>query len=259
MTTRGPGGRPLLIAHRGAPAVAPEHTIPAYEAAVAAGADALELDIHLSRDDQLVVIHDARLERTTDGRGLVREYTTRQLKRLDAGGWFGRRFRGQRIQTLSEVLERFRDRVAFGIELKAGSDLYPAIEERLLTLLQIYDVLDRTLVTSFDHHALRKCRDLDPDVRTGALVVGRLLVPAALAPAGVLNALCLRADLITARDVAAARQAGLDCYAWVVDDPATARQLVEWGIAGIVTDRPDLIRPVLDRAGAAGRASAAGG
>jgi glycerophosphoryl diester phosphodiesterase len=107
MTTRGPGPRPLLIAHRGAPAVAPEHTIPAYEAAIAAGADALELDVHLSADDQLVVIHDARLERTTDGRGLVREYTTRQLKRLDAGGWFGRRFRGQRIQTLSEVLERF--------------------------------------------------------------------------------------------------------------------------------------------------------
>lgn len=259
MTTRGPGGRPLLIAHRGAPAIAPEHTIPAYEAAIAAGADALELDVHLSADDQLVVIHDARLERTTDGRGLVRDYTTQQLKRLDAGGWFARRFRGQRIQTLSEVLERFRDRVAFGIELKAGSDLYPAIEERLLTLLQIYDVLDRTLVTSFDHHALRKCRDLDPDVRTGALVVGRLLAPAALAPAGVLNALCLRADLITVRDVAAAREAGLDCYAWVVDDPATARQLVEWGIAGIVTDRPDLIRPVLDRAAAAGRASAEGG
>jgi len=179
--------------------------------------------------------------------------------RLDAGGWFARRFRGQRIQTLSEVLERFRDRVAFGIELKAGSDLYPAIEERLLTLLQIYDVLDRTLVTSFDHHALRKCRDLDPEVRTGALVVGRLLAPAALAPAGVLNALCLRADLITVRDVAAAREAGLDCYAWVVDDPAAARRLVEWGVAGIVTDRPDLIRPVLDRAAVAGRASAEGG
>ncbi len=258
MTTPGPGGRPLLIAHRGAPAVAPEHTIPAYEAAIAAGADALELDVHLSADDQLVVIHDGRLERTTDGRGAVRELTTRELKRLDAGRWFGRRFRGQRIQTLSEVLERFRDRVAFGIELKGGSDVYPGIEERLLTLLQIYDALDRTLVTSFDHHALRTCRDLDPDVRTGALLVGRLLAPGALAPAGVLNALCLRADLIAAGDVAAAREAGLDCYAWVVDDPAAARRLLEWGVAGIVTDRPDLIRPVLDRAAAAGRASSAG-
>jgi glycerophosphoryl diester phosphodiesterase len=137
--------------------------------------------------------------------------------------------------------------VAFGIELKAGSDFYPGIEERLLTLLQLYEVVDRTLVASFDHHALRKCRDLDPDVRTGALVAGRLLAPAALAPRGVLTALCLHADLTTARDVAAVRDAGLECYTWVVNDPAFALRLAEWGVAGIVSDRPDLLRPVLDR------------
>jgi glycerophosphoryl diester phosphodiesterase len=226
--------------------VAPEHTIPAYEAAVAAGADALELDVHLSADDQLVVIHDARLERTTDGRGLVREHTAQQLKRLDAGRWFGRRFRGQRLQLLGEVLERFRDRVAFAVELKAGSDVYPGIEERLVTLLQLYDVADRTLVASFDHHALRRCREVDPDVRTGALVVARLLAPAALAPPGVLTALCLPAELVTAPDVAAVRQAGLDCYVWVVNDAAVAARFVGWGVAGLVTDRPDLLRPVLD-------------
>jgi glycerophosphoryl diester phosphodiesterase len=99
-----------VIGHRGAPTVAPEHTIPAYEAALDAGADVLELDVHLSADDQLVVIHDQRLDRTTDGHGLVRAHTLRQLKRLDAGRWFGPAFAGQRIQTLSEVLERFRGR-----------------------------------------------------------------------------------------------------------------------------------------------------
>ncbi len=238
---------PLLIAHRGASTVAPEHTIPAYEAAIQAGADALELDVHLTADDQLVVIHDPDLARTTDGRGAVREHTLPELKRLDAGRWFGRAFRGQRIQTLSEVLERFRGRTAFGVELKAGSDFYPGIEERLLTLLQIYAVTERTLVASFDYHALRKCRDLDPDVRTGALVSGRLLAPAALAPQGVLNALCLEARLTTERDVAACREAGLECYVWVVNDPLTARRFAEWGVAGIITDRPDLLHPVLDR------------
>ena len=245
MTTRAAGRRPALVAHRGASTVAPEHTLAAYEAAIAAGADALELDVHLSADGQLVVIHDARLERTTDGRGAVREHTVQELKRLDAGRWFGRRFRGQRIQTLAEVFERFRDRTAFGVELKAGSDQDPGIEERLLDLLRIYDVLDRTLVTSFDHHALRRCRELDADVRTGGLVVARLLAPAALAPPGVLQALCLRADFLGAAEVAAARAAGLDCYAWVVNDAATARRLQAWGVAGIVTDRPDLIRAAL--------------
>lgn len=245
MTTTG-RPRPLLIAHRGASAVAPEHTIPAYEAAIRAGADALELDVRPSADDQLVVIHDATLDRTTNGRGAVHAHTVRELKRLDAGRWFGRAFRGQRIQTLSEVLERFRDRAAFGIELEGGSDFYPGIEERLVGLLQIYGVTDRTLVVSHDHDALVRCRALDPDVRTGAVVVGRLLDPATLAPPGALNAVSLRADLVTEQDVAACRAAGLECYVWVVNDPAAARRLAEWGVTGIVTDRPDLLRPVLD-------------
>lgn len=244
MTT---AARPLLIAHRGASTVAPEHTLPAYEAAIQAGADALELDVHLSADDQLVVIHDASVDRTTDGRGRVRELTVRELKRLDAGRWFGRAFRGQRVQTVAEVLERFRDRVRFGIELKGGSDFYPGIEERLVTLLQLYDVVDRTLVASFDHYALRKCHDLDPDVRTGALLAGRVLAPGALAPRGVLTALCLEAAFVTERDVVLCREAGLDCYLWVVNAPDDARRLASWGIAGLITDRPDLLRPVLDR------------
>lgn len=239
------GRRPLLIAHRGAPTVAPEHTIPAYEAAVRAGADVLELDVHLSRDDQLVVIHDGRLERTTNGHGAVRDHTLRELKRLDAGRWFGRAYRGQRLQMLGEVLERFRDRVAFAVELKGGSDFYPGIEERLVSLLQVYGVADRALVASFDHHALVTCRGLDPDLALGALVGGRVLAPGALAPRGVLTAVCLPAELTTARDVAACREAGLACYVWVVNDPTTARRLADDGVAGIVTDRPDLLRPVL--------------
>jgi glycerophosphoryl diester phosphodiesterase len=240
--------RPLVVASRGALTVAPEHTLPAYEAALQAGADALALDVHLSADDQLVVIRDRSLERTTNGRGSVREHTLQQLKRLDSGGWFGRRFRGQRIQTVSEVLERFRDRAAFVVELRAGSDFYPGIEERLVTLLQIYPVGEVTLVTSRDHHALRKCRDLDPDLRTGALVDGRLLHPGTLAPRGVLTALCLPAALTLGADVAAVRAAGLDCHVWGVDDPLDARRFVEWGVAGLVTDRPDLVSPVVARA-----------
>jgi glycerophosphoryl diester phosphodiesterase len=214
--------------------VAPEHTIPAYEAAVAAGADALWLDVQESADEQLVVVHDVRLERTTNGRGRVRERTVRELKRLDAGRWFGWRFRGQRIQTLSEVLERFRDRVGFVVDLKGGSDAYPGIEERALGLLHLYGAADRTLVTSYDHHALARCRALDGDVRLGACVAGRLLAPAALAPPGILTALCLDAGLILESDVAACRAAGLECYVGVVTDAAEARRLAAWRPTALV-------------------------
>ena len=227
MTTTNPP-RPLIVAHRGAAALAPEHTIPAYEAAVAARVDALWLDVQESADEQFVVVHGAHLGRTTNGPGRVRERTVRELKRLDAGRWFGWRFRGQRIQTLSEVLERFRDRVGFVVELRGGSDVYPGIEERALGLLHLYGVADRTLIASYDHHALARCRALDGDVRLGACVTGRLIAPAGLAPPGILNALCLDAALVLEPDVVACRAAGLECYLGVVASAADARRLAAW-------------------------------
>lgn len=228
------GARPLVVAHRGAAARAPEHTIPAYEAAVAAKADALWLDVQESADQQLVVIHDVRLERTTNGRGLVRDRTVRELKRLDAGRWFGWRHRGQRIQTLAEVLERFRDQIGFVVALRAGSDVYPGIEERALGLLELYGAADRAVVVSYDHPALLRCRALDRDIGLGACVTGRLLAPAALAPPGVLTALCLDAALVLEADVAACRDVGLDCYLGVVPDAGEARRLAAFRPTALV-------------------------
>ena len=228
------GARPLVVAHRGAAACAPEHTIPAYEAAVAAKADALWLDVQESADQQLVVIHDVRLERTTNGRGLVRDRTVRELKRLDAGRWFGWRHRGQRIQTLAEVLERFRDQIGIVVALRAGSDVYPGIEERALGLLELYGAADRAVVVSYDHPALLRCRALDRDIGLGACVTGRLLAPAALAPPGVLTALCLDAALVLEADVAACRDVGLDCYLGVVPDAAEARRLAAFRPTALV-------------------------
>jgi glycerophosphoryl diester phosphodiesterase len=231
-TTR--GARPLIVAHRGAAAQAPEHTIPAYEAAVAAGVDALWLDVQESADRHLVVVHDDGLDRTTNGRGPVRARSVRELKRLDAGRWFGWRFRGQRIQTLSEVLERFRDRAGFVVALRAGSDVYPDIEERALGLLRLHDVAERSLIVSYDHHALARCHALDDGITLGARVAGRLLDPVGLAPPGVLTALCLDARLVLERDVAAARDAGLETYLEGVADAADARRVAPWRPTALV-------------------------
>ena len=171
-----PGGardRPLVIAQRGASAEAPENTIAAFELSLAHGADGIELDVHLSRDGHPVILHDLSLERTTDGAGPVGARTVRELKRLDAGGWYGPVFRGQRIQTLQEVLERFRDRTRFWIELPQGSDVYPGIEERVVSLVEIYDVVDRALIQSFDHAALARSDDLGRAARC-ACAAGRI-------------------------------------------------------------------------------------
>jgi len=237
---------PLIVAHRGASSYAPEHTIAAYELALAQGADLIEVDIHLSADDQPVAIHDLTLDRTTDGTGPVRERTVRELKRLDAGGWFGPEFRGQRIQTLQEILERFRGRIGFAVELKGESDVYPGIEERVVSLLQIYEAVERSLLLSFDPRALAKAREMEPGIRLGALQRHGPLDPQAFAP-GVATALCPEVHLLTEDGARRIRAAGLDLYVWVLNDVPAFDRLVAWGITGVITDRPDLLRSRIGR------------
>ena len=232
---------PLVIAHRGASAAAPENTIAAFERALALGADALQLDVHLSRDDQPVVIHDFTLERTTDGSGPVRARTVRELKRLDAGGWLGAAFRGQRVQTLQEVLERFRGRARLSITLKGGSSLYPDIEERIVGLLEVYDALEWTLVQSLDVAALRSLRARSAEVRLGVLVAHRPIDLAADLVADW-TAVCPAVAVLGPAERAAIRGAGRECHVWTVNEPALMDRLVEWSVEGIITDRPELLR-----------------
>jgi glycerophosphoryl diester phosphodiesterase len=238
--------RPLLIAHRGASADAPESTIAAFELALEQGADGLKLDIHLSADGHPVVIHDFTLERTTDGAGPVSALRVRELKRLDAGGWHHRRFRGQRIQTLQEVLERFRDRTRFWLELRGGSTLYPGLEERVVSTIEIYDVVDRVLVQSFDPTAIVEVRTLNREIRVGALVAGAPLDRVLLVP-GTVDAICPALAACSAGLIDEVRQAGLDCHVWTVNEPAQVDRLVGWGVSGIITDRPGALRARLDR------------
>jgi len=232
---------PLVIAHRGASAEAPEHTIAAFELALAQGADAITLDVHLSRDREPVVIHDFTLERTTTGAGLVVEHTVRDLKRLDAGAWRGSAFRGQRVQMLHEVLERFRGRTRFWIELRGGSEVYEGIEERVVSLLEIYDVLDRVLIQSFDRRALAEIRRLNRDIRL-ALQMAQPPLERQLPTPEAADAVSAPAELMTEAARAAVARAGLAAYVWPVNDPEQMDRYVDWGADGIITDQPARLR-----------------
>ena len=232
---------PLVIAHRGASAAAPENTIAAFERALTDGADAIQLDVHLSRDDHPVVIHDPTLERTTNGSGPVRGHTMRELKRLDAGAWRGAAFAGQRLQTLQEVLERFRGRTKFWIELKGGPDLYPDVEERIVGLLEVYDVIDEALVQTFDPAALARLRAFSRELSLGAVLArGPLDVERDVPPAA--SAVCPSAEILGAPEREAIRRSGRQCNVWTVNEPALMDRLVDWSVDGIITDRPDLLR-----------------
>lgn len=244
-TTSAPAQAPLLIAHRGASAVAPENTIAAFEIALEQGANGLDIDVQLSADGHPVVIQDTTLERTTDGSGPVQALTLRELKRLDAGGWRGSRFRGQRVQGLGEVFERFRERARFWLRVD-GSGRYPGIEERVVSLLEIYELLDRCLVQSPQLDTLTEIRRLNPAISVGLLVSGAPLNPFPSAP-GSIQAVCPAAALLAAATVATIRAAGLACYAWTVDEPALASRLAAWGVDGIATSQPGVIRAAIGR------------
>jgi len=235
----------LNIAHRGASAYAPENTMAAFEKAIELGADILELDLHLTRDNELVVIHDDTLDRTTDGRGPVHERSLDEIRRLDAGGWFGREFVGQRIPTLSEVLDRFAGKVPLALEIKAGSTFFPGIEEKVVSVLRRHSAIEHSAVASFDHYALRRVKEIEPTVRTAALLVGRPVSISAIAGPGKADAMALEASLVTRTEVEACRAAGLQIVVWVVNELARMRYFIDLGVDGIITDRPDLLRTAL--------------
>jgi len=244
MTT--PRATPIIIADRGASAEAPEHTIAAFELALDQGADGIALDVHLTRDGQPVVIHDFTLERTTDGAGAVAAHTMREMKRLDAGAWRSRWFQGQRVQTLQEILERFRDRTRFWIEIRGGSDLYPDIEERVVSMVEIYEAVNQTLIQSVDLEALALIRTLNRDIKLGAVVLGSSLGPflAGTSPAQVL---CLLPERLTETTRRAIRREGFACYVRAGDDLEDLERWSAWEVDGIITTRPSLVRTRLGR------------
>jgi glycerophosphoryl diester phosphodiesterase len=237
---------PLVIARGGASAEAPEHTIAAFEAALAEGADALAVRVRLSRDGHPVAFGPAVLEQTTDGRGPVGLRTVRELKRLDAGGWKGPRFGGQRVQTLQEVLERFRDRARIWVELPDGADAHAGIEERVVATLEIYDVVERCLVHSVDRSALGRVRGFNPAVPLGALWSDGPLASALPSP-GEAEAVCPAVEVLGAGDVERIRAARLGCYVYTVNEPVLADRLIDWRVDGIFTDRPGLVRARIGR------------
>jgi glycerophosphoryl diester phosphodiesterase len=157
--------RPLLIGHRGYPSKFPENTLASFEGAMQAGCDMVELDVTLTKDRKVVVIHDDTLERTTNGKGLVRAHTLEEIKRLDAGSWFDPRFSMERVPELSEVMKLTSGRCMLNIEIKesAFEAAYPsdAIEHQVVKLVKTSGAMDRVIVSSFDKRMLQRIAAMD--------------------------------------------------------------------------------------------------
>ena len=235
-------GETLVFGHRGAMAQAPMNTLAAFDLAREQGADGIELDVQLSRDGHLVVIHDETVDSTTDGRGSLSQFTLSALKRLDAGGWFATNFAGQRIPTLDEVFDAFGNEMLINVEIKARRDSLDRVERQLADCICRHNMRDRVIVSCFDPAILRRVRSMTPLVMMGFLHQPDM--PAAHhRPLRIMRheARHPRHDMVDEAYMNWARAQGYYVNVWTVNAGERALQLKGLGVNAIITDEPGRI------------------
>ncbi len=220
----------LKISHRGASAYEPENTLRAIKRALEHTVDMVEVDVRKTRDGQIVVIHDETLERTTNGRGYVNQTNFDELRKLDAG-------KGERIPTLQEVIDLVKGRAGLVIELKD-----PTTTDRVAEILSENGFVDETLVTSFIHCAVKRTKELNPQLRTGVIFRSAPIKPSRLALDADANALFPYHKYVTTRMIDDAHSNHLTVNVWTVDTREEIEHYVRMGVDGIVTNKPDLLK-----------------
>jgi glycerophosphoryl diester phosphodiesterase len=237
---------PLIVSHAACKGHAPENTLAGVRAAMALGVDAIEIDVHASRDGVPVLLHDPTLDRTTDGTGRVESLTLAEIRAVEAGGAaFEGRFRGERIPTLAEVVDLARESGLLVIEIKQRG-----IEPAVLDVVRRANAAVRTMIWSFHPEVVSAARTLAPEVPAAQLAFQLPDGPAALMRGAVrrnAQAVSVYAPFVDAALIRAARLHGLGVFAWTVDAPEEQARVAALGVGGIVTNVPDVLRSTLRR------------
>ena len=234
----------IRIAHRGASGIAPENTLAAFRNAIEIGVDAIELDLHGTVDNQIVVIHDATLDRTTNLKGLIKETTLDKIKQADAGSWFSPEFEGERVPTLEEVLVYAAEKTISVLEIKDSSITEPVVD-RVCEM----NMLNQAIIISFDYFVLETVRSIEPRISTGWLIGSQngSTCPIQLCHqlnslgSGLLN---IHHKLITPEVAYEVRRRGVTLWCWTVDDIDRMRELQSYGVQGITSNYPDYFSKV---------------
>lgn len=254
---------PLVIAHQGGDGLWPGDTMYAFEHAVDLGADVLEMDAHITKDNQIVLMHDEKVDRTTDGTGLIEDQTLAQLKELDAayqwsldgGQTFPYRGQGIRVPALEELFQKF-PQMRYVIEIKLTTN---PIGKPLCDLIRKYNMQDRVMVASFHDGAMSAFRETCPEVATSAakmevasfVVFGKAFLSGLLSPkfeslqVPYEKSESYGIPVMTERFIHEAHARNVKVEPWTVNDADLMKQYIDWGVDGIITDRPDLMLKVL--------------
>ena len=243
----------LVIAHRGASSYFPENTMPAFEAAVTMQADMIELDVMLSSDGIPVVFHDAQLDHHSNGQGLLSYHTLKELQKLDAGLWFGKDFVGTKIPTLEQVLHFASGTIALNIEIKTeavSTELQGGVEEKCLDLVRKYNMEDHVLFSSFNYLAIEHLKKLDPDMPAALLYNwsrSNGASPVQLVEQYRADAFNCSYRQFSNEWSQNLRDNNIPHYIYTVDHPNKMQQLLEFGVSGIFTNKPDILNSIIDQ------------
>ena len=227
-----------ITAHRGFSKAAPENTMYAFEAALDSGADYIELDVQLTKDAQLVVFHDKTIERTTNGKGKISDYTYDELRQLSAGSWFGKtdEFADAEIPLFSDVLEQFGDDINFNIEIKDIGNVKLAAE-KTAELIEEYGITNSCYVTSFSYNALKYVKKYNPKIKTG--IIANVATTIAFTKLKYIDALSMNYLFVNHTVVNNAHQNGKRIFVWTVDTKSDIEKMIALGVDNIITNRPD--------------------
>jgi glycerophosphoryl diester phosphodiesterase len=241
----------INFAHRGASAVCPENTMISFIQALEFGATGIETDVQMTMDGQLILIHDEAINRTTSGKGFVKDMTLEEISAEDAGSWFGDSFKGEHIPTLEELLALLRERdTILNIELKNGVFMYPGMEEKVIHLVRKCGMTERVVLSSFNHYSLVYCKSIAPEIKTGILYMEGLYRPWDYATSVGADALHANHFAVLPEFVAEATEHGKDYHPFTVNAPDRMKDLIEAGVSGIITDYPDKLAELLANRGA---------
>ena len=230
-----------LIAHRGASGHAPENTEAAFKLALEMGASAVELDVHQTKDGELVVIHDENLKRTGRRKGLIGKLTFNELLKVDAGSWFSPKFKREGLPTLEEIFDLCEGRAEVHVEIKQGSRLYPGIEQRVVEIIRRREAHAWTVVSSFDHAALYAVRSIDNKVRLGYLL-GWTRMRVAFDEMRDMKAESLNLSMrqVDAKKVKECHKRGHKVLVYTVNAQKDVDRLAKIGVDGVFSNFPEL-------------------
>ncbi|QVK18901.1 glycerophosphodiester phosphodiesterase [Mycoplasmatota bacterium] len=232
-----------IIAHRGASGYAPENTLAAFKLALEQKCDGLEFDVQMTKDEEIIICHDYRVDRTTNGTGHIKDLTLSELKTLDAGSWFDKKFTGEKIPTLEEVFEIVPPGILMNIEIKNLAKERRDIEQKVVDLVLKHNRMDDVIISSFDHLSLKTVREINKDIKIGFLIYSYLLEPWTYFKKCGIDAYSIHPaeEYLNEDFVLNAHKNNYKILCYTVNDKNTATTMDKMGVDAIISNYPDIL------------------